>query len=348
MQVPGGVSISKVSYANDIWFLTDTGDVYVYNDPFALPDLVTINGGGATVVDIKSSAVHTLFLLSDGSVHGIGDNDNGQLGGIIPFSGTNSVQDTGIRNAILIDAGASHSIFVTDTFDVKVLGSNYYGELASENDNNKSDFVQNSYISNVKDIYAAGDTSFAVTTDNKMWSWGARTSQFRGGDATLPGVVKDFSPISNISSIKGYALSGDYHGNLVLDNGDIYTFGANWRKGNGRTGSTYDPLPLIDYYDTVDSSDMFMIDGAQGSYHGVSLNNNGKLFTWGYDYNYALGRDYIFREMIDGKFQVYIHLFNLLSTNRCFSTPFLSVMCVDMPLNLLVICMRGVLTNTML
>jgi len=88
---------------------------------------VVIEASGVTA--ISAGDAHSLFLKSDGSLWGMGNNTSGQLGmgtTVSSFSSPVKIVDTGVT---AMAAGSSHSLFLESDGSLRAMGDNSNGEL---------------------------------------------------------------------------------------------------------------------------------------------------------------------------------------------------------------------------
>jgi alpha-tubulin suppressor-like RCC1 family protein len=83
---------------------------------------------------IAGGGFHSMFLLSDGTVKSVGDNDYAQLGlGILPSPphhlASTAVAVSGITGCTAITGGGTHSLFLLSDNTCKSVGNNNYGQL---------------------------------------------------------------------------------------------------------------------------------------------------------------------------------------------------------------------------
>lgn len=301
-------SIAKIEMSAYPTFLTTDGKLYYYPSTSGAPVEITLEGSTNSIVDVKSGQDHLLVLDATGQLFGLGPNQYGNLGNIIPSSGvsfsTGIAKYTGINNVKRIGAGVSHSIIQYYDLRFATLGRNSYGELSTTDVNSKSTFVQNPLITNVKDISAINYTSFAATNDNKFYSWGGRNTNEvikRSGPINEPGLVKDFSSISNIVEVNGFSDSY-IHGGVLLENGEYWNYGENWKHGLGRPAEYYTITePVINRNSSQTGTDFGLMSASQGNFHGTGIGFDNKVYTWGYDSSYLLGLGYHIVELVGGR-----------------------------------------------
>src|SRR5438093_930183 len=103
-------------------------------NPILLPALITgiclLPAGRVTaqaVTHIAAGAYHSLFVRSDGTLWGMGDNEHGQLGLGPASSGTNAPQQ--ITSGVgTVAAGGGHSLFSSGN-GIWAMGQNDSGQL---------------------------------------------------------------------------------------------------------------------------------------------------------------------------------------------------------------------------
>ncbi len=82
-----------------------------------------------TVTKISAGGTHSLFIKSDGSLWGMGENGNGQLGAGASFVTTNRPYQIEPNGVTTISAGFIHSLFRESDGSLWAMGYNGYGEL---------------------------------------------------------------------------------------------------------------------------------------------------------------------------------------------------------------------------
>ncbi|MCK1999820.1 hypothetical protein MZM54_00300 [[Brevibacterium] frigoritolerans] len=276
-------------------FIT-SGMLYYYPNINGEPVRITLENSMEKIVEIRSGQDNLLILGETGKLYALGDNTYGQIGNIIPSAGVDwngkIAKETGIDNVKRIGIGVEHTLLQFNDDKFATLGRNSYGQLATTDENSKTLFIKNPYLTNVKDISSTFYSSFAVTNDDKFYSWGGRTPTERLGrvdNSNLPVIVKDFSTISPIKDLYG-AASNHIAGGMLLQNGQFYNFSSSGYKNEiGRTGSVSNPLQLTNSNATINGNNFVLSDASQGSYGGIALSTDNQVYTWGYDWYGLLG-----------------------------------------------------------
>ncbi|MCK2000769.1 hypothetical protein MZM54_05120 [[Brevibacterium] frigoritolerans] len=291
-------NIVKIAAGNYPSFLTDDGKLFYYSTINNPPIQITLENSSEKIVDIKSGDQNLIILTESGQLFGIGPNTYGNLGSTIPATGVNWTSNvagyTGIDNVQRIGVGLDHTLlqFKDDRF--ATLGRNSYGQLSVTDINSKNVFTKNPNISDVKLIEAERYSSFAVTSDNKFYSWGGTNANERlkaAGDQNVPGLVKDFGTISNVIDLDGHSYEF-VHGSILLENNTAWVYGHPSYVGLGSGSSTWGPI-LLKNNNTDLSGRTFNIQSvSQGYFDGVALTDDNKIYTWGWDANRMLGLGY--------------------------------------------------------
>jgi alpha-tubulin suppressor-like RCC1 family protein len=102
-------------------------------DDQPLPVLVS---GLTNVVALAGGFLHSIALLSDGTVKAWGDNYFGEIGDISSEIPTNV---PGLSNIISIACGGSHNLFLNTNGNLFVWGSDFYGQLGDNGLDTSSD-----------------------------------------------------------------------------------------------------------------------------------------------------------------------------------------------------------------
>lgn len=148
---------------------SDLGDGTYYTDNPSTnqPEEIVASG----VVAIAAGGFHNLFLKSDGSLWGMGDNHSGQLGSAT-FFGTNRPVEIVAGNVTAIAAGEYHSLFVKSDGSLWAMGDNTYGELGDGTYNQAAYEPEEIVSSDVTAVAAGGSHSLFLKSDGSLWGMG--------------------------------------------------------------------------------------------------------------------------------------------------------------------------------
>lgn len=151
--------------------------------------------GLATAEAIAGGGVHSLALMSDGSVKAWGQNTFGQLGDGTSMNRNIAVQVQGLTNVIALAAGGSHSLALMSDGTVWSWGANGQGQLGDGTFEHRFTPVQvadpfsaTGLLTGVVRISAGGGHSLAVMSDGTVRAWGAHALG-QIGDGTDPNAV---------------------------------------------------------------------------------------------------------------------------------------------------------------
>src|ERR1035438_9865943 len=129
--------------------------------------------GAQTVTQISAGLAHNLFLKSDGSLWGMGDDINGELGdGTNYYSalrnfGTNRPEQIVSSNVTTVSGGRGHTLFLKSDGSLWAMGENDYGELGDStyNDTNRPEQI---LASNVTAVAAGYRHSLFIKSDGGL------------------------------------------------------------------------------------------------------------------------------------------------------------------------------------
>jgi hypothetical protein len=150
----------------------------------SLPVLVTGMNGGVTAIAAGSEFS---MAIKNGAVWGWGGNGYGQLGtGAGNYAQSSPVQATNLNSGVTaIAAGYQHALAVMNG-SVYAWGRNYYGELG--NGGWSSIYVPvlvPGLPTNILEVAAGYGSSYALSTDGKLWAWGNGLNGQLGTGANL-------------------------------------------------------------------------------------------------------------------------------------------------------------------
>ncbi len=149
-----------------------------------------INNAPKNLVSIKFNQNHSLAIAQDGHVYSWGEDKTGQLGrgdnGRVDC--TKSKNDcrlemgviAGIEKAVMIAAGYSHSLVLTEDNSVWAFGANGQGQLGNAQITAshssapvKVDFSAATGIGHIIQVVASSNSSYALDDKGQVWGWGS-------------------------------------------------------------------------------------------------------------------------------------------------------------------------------
>jgi alpha-tubulin suppressor-like RCC1 family protein len=238
---------------NHTLFLKSNGSLWAMgeNSYGQLGDGATDNGNYETnrpeqIVASNATAIasgyrHSLFLKSDGSLWGMGDNAYGQLGNGT-YSNTNLPVQIVASNVTAIAAGDQHSLFLMSNGSLWAMGNNNVGQLGDPTVGTTTNSPDQIMASNVTAIAAGSAHSLFLKSDGSLWAMGDNHyGQLGNGtynNTNLP-VQIVASNVTAIAAGYGYSL-------FLKSDGSLWGMGdnLNGQLGNGTYNNTNLPCKL--------------------------------------------------------------------------------------------------------
>lgn len=218
------------------------------------------------------------------------------------FIQDSSIAALGFSNNQLkqVSVGLNHGAFITSDGSLWTWGDNSKGQLGNGT-TIRSD-VPIKVAENMKSVSVGLYHTIALDNIGQVWTWGSndygqlgRVSLAYGINSTTPGkthLPQNFLPnwLNNIVSIS----AGENHCLAVDANGRVYSWGSNsnGQLGYGDTGlglavkNNY-PVLVKGVHDVGNLSNIKAVSG--GKRHSLAITSDGRVFTWGSNYNGTLG-----------------------------------------------------------
>ena len=127
-------------------------------------------GAQPVVTNIAAGLYHSLFIMSDGSLWGMGENGFGQLG-IGNFNNTNLPVKIVTNDVVAIAGGGFHTLFVKSDGSLWAMGDNQYGELG-DGTLNTTNLPEMILPGNVVAAAAGVYHSLILKRDSSLWGMG--------------------------------------------------------------------------------------------------------------------------------------------------------------------------------
>ena len=178
-------------------------------------------------------STHALYLKSDGTLWGMGQNSQGQLGDRSNTRRDSPIQiATGVRS---IATGTNHSMFLTNDGTVWLMGDNSSGQLGDGTTISRNEPFK--LRGGVAQIACAGNSSYLVTVDGALFSWGANQNGQLGLGDTQPRVTPVQLVATGVLEVfaGGHSYGYDPYcsAGFLRDDGMVYVMGYN---GGGQLG----------------------------------------------------------------------------------------------------------------
>jgi alpha-tubulin suppressor-like RCC1 family protein len=195
----------------------------------------------SNVMAIAAGYRHSLFLKSDGSLWGMGDNAYGQLGDG-NFNNTNQPVEIVASNVTAIAAGDQHSLFLESDGSLWVMGNNNAGQLGDPTvgaTNGPDEIV----ASNVTAIAAGSAHSLFLKSDGSLWAMGNNHyGQLGTGNYNNTNL-----PVQILSSNVTAIAAGYGHSMFLKSGGSLWAMGDNLigQLGDSNYLSTNQPVQVV-------------------------------------------------------------------------------------------------------
>jgi alpha-tubulin suppressor-like RCC1 family protein len=267
---------------------------------------VAVGGSGSpgskSVMAVAGGYLHSLALLSDGSVLAWGHNSFGQLGNGLTSNETvpMAVESSGAlagRTVVAIAAGAFHNLALCSDGGMVAWGYNNHGQLGDGTRVTRRVPVAVPQVGalagkRVVALAAGAYQSFALCEDGTVAAWGYNDEGQLGDGGTvsalIPVAVKADGVLAGRRIIS--LAAGQYHTLGLCADGGVVSWGYNARGQLGDS-STADSLLPVDLRTRGVLAGRLVKAVAAGSYHSVALCSDGTLAVWGYNHRGQLGTE---------------------------------------------------------
>ncbi len=224
------------------------------------------------VIAVSAGRVHSLALLTDGTVLAWGENKQGQLGNGDTAKSTVPVAVSGLSEATAISAGGEHSLALLSGGTVVAWGDDESGQLGDESTTSSDVPVSVGGLSEVTAIAAGGEHSLALLKNGTVVAWGNDEGGQLGDEGTTGSDVP--VPVKGLSEVTAIAAGGE-HSLALLRNGTVMAWGDNERGQLGDESTTNSDVPVP----VKGLSEVTAI--AAGGEHSLALLQNGTVVAWG-------------------------------------------------------------------
>lgn len=271
--------------------------------------------GITNVASVCGGDYFSLARKTDGTVWGWGSSYHGALGNgsFAPMSAP--VQVTGLSQVTAIACGNSHALALRQDGSVWAWGSNAEGELGDGSTTMRLEPVRIPSLVGVTAISAGKWFSVALKSDGTVWEWGVRNGygdphgKPRASPERSPGIGGAVAIAASLNSLHVIAVHADQQTWWKWETGTApvtmapagpiqsvaYAYGqflfikpdGTVLAGGGTNefGNLGDPT--VAYRDepgpVIGLSKIVQV--ATGTWHGLALDANGKVWSWGADWS---------------------------------------------------------------
>jgi alpha-tubulin suppressor-like RCC1 family protein len=256
-------------------------------------DTTTMTIGNRKPKYISCGQLHTIVLMTDGTIWGTGDNDDGQLGlgnitdcEILTRMDTTMIQG---RTPQYISCGEDHTIVLMTDGTIWGTGRNLSGQLGLNDTTSRLTLTQMDStimtIGNKTPQYISCGFRFTIVlmTDGTIWGTGINSSGQLGlGNTTDCEILTQMDTTMIEGRTPQYISCGESHTIVLMTDGTIWGTG---RNGNGQLGldNTTDCLTLTQMDTTT------TIGNRTPQYISCNITSSYTLMTdgtiWGTGYN---------------------------------------------------------------
>lgn len=273
----GGGHVLIVTVNGQVWSWgqNDAGQLGIGN--YVNQDLPWVIDTLNKIIYARGGKYHSLFLKSDSSVWGCGDNALGAVGyNTPPYSFNKPVKIDTLKQIIKVSAGSGFSLALEQSGKIWAFGQNYWGQLGNGLIQHTTKPELLSGIHSVIDIDAGSSVSYAITSDGKVWGWG------RNMDGELGNAVpRDNTPHPNPVIIPGISNAvqveaGYRYALALLKNGTVMAWGRNkfYELGDSTSINRYNPVKVKNL------KQIHSISANVGV--AFAVDSSGQIFSWGY------------------------------------------------------------------
>lgn len=294
-------------------FLTEDGDVYAFGfnnrGPLGVGDeesrqsAVKIEAlDDVEITGIENGNGVSYAISAEGTLYAWGSNTNGQLGTgdqderLVPTA----VEALAGETVVAVSSGTSHTLALTEDGQVYAFGSNTDNQVSGSEDRRVIDPVLVEGLpADIVGVTADGKTSFAVTSDGRVFGWGqSDTGQLLqgsdNGDGTFTVDPADVAvPVEltglpeGVIDVKG----GARWAVALTEDGDVYAWGPNDEGPTGGLDGDPEAESDVSFLPTkiMELDEVNIVEIQTGPNSIIAVSDTGAVFTWGSNSDGRLG-----------------------------------------------------------
>ena len=197
-----------------------------------------------------------------------------------------------------LSGGLAHTVGLSNSGQVYTWGLNNYGQLGDGTTDNKLTPTLVSFTGlqsgeTISDVFAGQLSSFALTSNSRVYAWGRNNSGQLGDDSTvdkLTPTLISFTDLQNGETLRTIA-AGIGHSLAVTSAGRVYAWGRNnsGQLGDGTTVNKLTPT-LISFTDLQNGETIrdlavgiigHSLNDVEVIGHSLAVTTTGRLYAWG-------------------------------------------------------------------
>lgn len=286
------IDIKKVSsgYYHAVALKND-GSIYVWGSPVMSDsiyssqlELSPVKLDIPKVKDISSGKGHIIALSEEGEIYTWGENESGQLGNGVFGNSIFSPHKVELSADIIkIESGMKHSIAIDNLGRVYVWGSNFYGQLGDGTNEDKCIPELLESIDDIKDVIAGYNHTIFIKNNDGIYTCGNNDC----GQLGIGTTENSNLPIKISNQYESILISGGLSHTIEVDEEEnIYVWGLNASRQLGNSYNTPNNN-VSEPTEVYGLENIVSIDS--GVYHNLALDNNGTVWSWGYNSHNQLG-----------------------------------------------------------
>ena len=234
---------------------------------------------------IAAGTYTTYIVLENGDVYSCGRNSYGMLGHSDGENAFAPKKIEGIQNAVAVDADLYFALILLENGDVYGVGSNRAGEmgLGERSESSYEEPVQIPLPEKAIDMSAGTSHSLFLLENGDVYTAGRNRYGQLGADVEVRSTpYETLIKITGIGPVQAVS-AGSLHSMVLLENGDVYTFGRgdDGRLGHGDEEERHRPTKVEAL------SGVSMIEA--GRYNSMAVLENGDVYAFGDNTRGALG-----------------------------------------------------------
>ena len=236
---------------------------------------------------------HEVFMWGDGQYNAVGKPEDFNLlrPEIIAISNLNQAEFV-----VDLRAGSNHTLALTSQGRVFAFGLNSSGQLGDATFTNRLAFEEVIFTDlqseeTIVKIQAGGETSFALTSQARLFGWGYNGNGFVGNGSqaeyvTTPSLIP-LTALNQDEKVLDIRAS-DAHALIVTDYGQVYGWGTNVSNQLTNSAGMQKRSPfLITIPELPPDEDITLAEPGNG--FTLVVTTEGRMFGWGLNYTGQLG-----------------------------------------------------------